>query len=91
MIHKHFKNPSYIVKAIKQDKLKHITVETGNKNIYIPTESKFIVTKDLLVDEIRVFANLYYQDVKTIDLTKFDFSEITTMEEWFEHSNITIN
>lgn len=86
MRHKHFKNPSYIVKVIKQDKLKHITMETGNKNIYIPTESKFIVTKDLLVDEIGVFANLYYQDVKTIDLTNFDFSEITTMDKWFQHN-----
>lgn len=71
MTHKYFKNLSYIVKAIKQDKLKHIIVETGDKNIYIPQESKFIVTKDFLVDKAGVFANLYYQDVKTIDLTKF--------------------
>ena len=86
MKHKHFKNSGYIVKAIKRDKLQHIIVETGEKNIYIPQESKFIVTKDFLVDKIGVFANLYYQDVKTIDLTNFDFSEITTMEHWFEHS-----
>ena len=86
MKHKHFKNYGYIVKAIKRDNLKHIIVETGDKNIYIPAESKFIVTKDFLVDKPGVFANLYYQDVKTIDLTNFDFSEITTMEHWFEHS-----
>ena len=55
MEYTYFKTSSYIKQAIKRDKLQHITVETGEKNIYIPQESKFIVTKDLLVDETAVF------------------------------------
>ena len=86
MTHKHLKNPSYIVKTIKQNQLKHIAVETGDKNIYIPTESKFIVTKDFLVNATDVFGYLYYDSMITIDLSKFDFSEITTMKHWFAHS-----
>ena len=84
----YFKTSSYIKQAIKRDKLQHITVETGGKNIYIPQESKFIVTKDLLVDETEVFSHLWdtFMFAKTIDFTNFDFSEITTMENWFEYS-----
>ena len=84
----YFKTSSYIKQAIKRDKLQHITVETGEKNIYIPQESKFIVTKDLLVDETEVFSHLWdtFMFAKTIDFTNFDFSEITTMENWFEYS-----
>ena len=85
----YFKTSSYIKQAIKRDKLQHITVETGEKNIYIPQESKFIVTKDLLVDETAVFSHLWdtFMFAKTIDFTNFDFSEITTMENWFEYSH----
>ena len=81
-----FNNYKYIEQAIRQDDLKHIIVETGDKNIYLPQESKFIVTKDLLVNATDVFGYLYYDSMKTIDFSKFDFSEITTMKHWFAHS-----
>ena len=81
-----FNNYKYIEQAIRQDNLKHIIVETGDKNIYIPTESKFIVTKDFLVNATEVFGYLYYDSMRTIDFSKFDFSEITTMKHWFAHS-----
>ena len=81
-----FNNYKYIKQAIRQDDLKHIIVETGEKNIYIPAESKFIVTKNFLVNATDVFGYLYYDSMRTIDLSKFDFSEITTMKHWFAHS-----
>ena len=81
-----FNNYKYIEQAIRQDDLKHIIVETGDKNIYLPQESKFIITKDLLVNATDVFGYLYYDSMKTIDFSKFDFSEITTMKHWFAHS-----
>ena len=90
MQYNYFDDYRYIEQAIRQDSLQHITVETGDKNNYIPVESKFSVTKDFLVDKTDVFGFLYYDSMKTIDFTNFDFSEITTMEHWFAHNyNLT--
>ena len=86
MQNKYFEDYRYIETAIRQDSLQHITVETGDKNIYIPQESKFIVTKDFLVDKTSVFGFLYNHSMKSIDFTNFDFSEITTMKHWFAHN-----
>ena len=73
---------------IKKCQLHPIILETGNENVYIPEYHQFIVTKDLLVDETEVFSHLWdtFMFAKTIDFTNFDFSEITTMENWFEYS-----
>lgn len=44
------------IRQIIQDKqLKTIILETGNENIYIPNENKFIVTKEFLKNKIEVF------------------------------------
>ena len=78
--------PKEIKTIIDERKLKNIVMETGDKNIYLPQESKFIITKDLLVNATDVFGYLYYDSMRTIDFSKFDFSEITTMKHWFAHS-----
>ena len=73
--------PDEIRNIIKDKKLINIIIETGNKNVYIPTENKFIVTKNFLSNTL----NLFYgcSMLEKIDLQNFDFSEITTMSEWF--------
>lgn len=74
------KSPEDIRAIINSKKLKNIIIETGNENIYIPEENKFIVTKMFLNNTTHL---LHYSQLKTVDLTKFDFSEITTMACWF--------
>ena len=70
------------IRQIIQDKqLKTIILETGNKNIFILEENKFIVTKDFLKNKIEVFRGC--ESLETIVMEDFDFSEITTMEFWF--------
>ena len=70
------------IRQIVQDKqLKTIILETGNKNIFILEENKFIVTKDFLKNKIEVFRGC--ESLETIVMEDFDFSEITTMEFWF--------
>lgn len=70
------------IRQIVQDKqMKNIVIETGNENIYIPNENKFIVTKEFLKNKIEVFRGC--ESLETIVMEDFDFSEITTMEFWF--------
>ena len=61
--------------------LKTIVVETGDKNVYLPNENKFIVTKDFLSNSTHVFANC--TSLNKINMENFDFSEITIMNNWF--------
>ena len=61
--------------------LKTIVVETGDKNVYLPNENKFIVTKDFLSNSTHVFANC--TSLNKINMENFDFSEITIMNDWF--------
>ena len=74
------KKPENIREIVNQNKLTHIVIETGNENIYIPEKDKFIVTKQFLSNTTQL---LHYTQLKTVDLTNFDFSEITTMACWF--------
>ena len=76
-----FYQPTAIKNIIKENKLEHIVIETGNENIYIPNENKFIVTKECLKNQTEVF-NLC-QTLKKINMSNFDFTEITTMRHWF--------
>lgn len=75
------KAPQAIREIIKRDKLTDVTIETGNENIYILKEHKFIVTKRFLANIVNVFNNC--NTLRTINMEKFDFSEITTMSWWF--------
>lgn len=82
-----FKKPTYIKDQVNKKQLTEITIETGNKNVYIPDENKFIVTEDLLfnVDELLSNTNL----VK-VDLSKLNFANISSMAYWFTHcQNLT--
>lgn len=74
------KKPENIREIVNQNKLTHIVIETGNENIYIPKENKFIVNKQFLSNTTQL---LHYSQLKTVDLTRFDFSEISTMACWF--------
>ena len=70
-----------IRKFIKDYELTNIVLETGCENVYIPNENKFVVTKNFLSDTLNLFYGCYM--LEKIDLQNFDFSEITTMSEWF--------
>ena len=75
------KAPQAIREKIQEDKLTAVTIETGNENIYIPKEHKFIVTKGFLTDIVNVFNHC--NTLRTINMENFDFSKITTMQWWF--------
>ena len=77
----HFNEPDFIRKNIKAYELENVILETGNENIFIKDENKFIVDKYLLKNQQRIFATC--KTLKTIDLSNLDFNEITTMKEWF--------
>lgn len=66
---------------IQEKELLNIVLETGNENVYIPNESKFIVNKEFLSNTTHIFSNCY--TLKKIDMEKFDFSKIKTMRSWF--------
>ena len=72
---------SDIKKFIENKKLTNIFIETGDKNVYIPHENKFIVTKTFLQGETLIFINC--KTLETINMENFDFSEITKMDRWF--------
>ena len=72
--------PEDITQIALSQRLKKIVLETGEENIFIPSESKFIVTKDFLKDTPALFM---FADFRELDMSNFDFSEITTMEKWF--------
>lgn len=76
-----FSKPEYIRFRVLRSQLVNITIETGEENIFIPDENRFIVQKHLLANK----PNLLFEcaTLKTVDFTKFDFSKITTIKNWF--------
>lgn len=61
--------------------LTHIVIESGYENIYQPSTNTFIVTDDFLSNEPELFA---YKDFLTyIDFSKFSFTNVKTMQDWF--------
>lgn len=61
--------------------LTNIVVETGKDNFFAPDKNKFIVTKYFLHNADKVFACC--DKLKKIDMSNFDFSSVTSMNEWF--------
>lgn len=80
------KNKKDIVEIVKQENLTNIVIETGNDNIFIPEENKFIVKDNFLANAPNLFNNKVNKFLKleTIDFSNFDFSEIRTMNGWFQ-------
>lgn len=70
-----------ISQMIKKNQLQDIIIETGDKNVFIPENCKFIVTKEFLSNEEDVFSNC--TTLKRIDMSNFDFSTIKSMKAWF--------
>lgn len=77
--------PSTIGEISYKEKLVNIVLETGNENVYISNEHKFIVTKEFLSNTSSLFCSC--SRLESINMSNFDFSEITTMENWFEYSH----
>ena len=70
------------IRQIIQDKqLKTVILETGDKNIFIPEENKFIVTKYFLKNKANNFLDCIL--LQEIIMEDFDFSEITSLDFWF--------
>ena len=74
--------PNDITKIVQRECFDTLILETGEENVFIPYENKFIVTKYFLSDTSKLFA---YTQINKIDMSNFDFSEITTMEWWFAY------
>lgn len=68
-------------KIVEYRKLENIIIATGKKNQFIPNENKFVVTKDFLKDVTHLLCWCF--SLKSVDFSEFDFSEITTMSQWF--------
>ena len=73
--------PTDLKKIVDYRKLENIIIATGKKNQFIPDENKFVVTKDFLKDSTHLLNWCF--SLKSVDFTNFDFSEITTMNQWF--------
>lgn len=72
--------PADITSIVPNKYPSKIVLETGEENVFIPDENKFIVTKDFLSNAPKLFAFCVFTE---LDMSNFDFSEITTMESWF--------
>ena len=73
--------PTDLKKIVDYRKLENIVIATGKKNQFIPDENKFVVTKEFLKDVTHLLSWCF--SLKSVDFTNFDFSEITTMNQWF--------
>ena len=73
--------PSTIGEISYKEKLVNIVLETGNENVYISNEHKFIVTKEFLSNTSSLFCSC--SRLESINMSNFDFSEIKTMAYWF--------
>lgn len=76
-----FNNVNYIRNKVVNAKLSHIIIETGDRNVFIESLSKFIVKDKMLTKVKNLLAHQTF--LTSIDLSKLDFKEITTMENWF--------
>ena len=74
-------HPKHIRNILNFWQTKHLIVEIGDNNVFLNTESKLIVTDSFLKNITDVFFGC--EHLKSIDFTNFNFSEITTMENWF--------
>lgn len=73
--------PKTIKEIVNERQLKRIVIETGDNNIFIPSEKKFIVTTAFL--SYAIFLLHACVSLEEIDMGNFDFSKITTMQWWF--------
>lgn len=65
---------------ISRENIEDVKLVTSTKNYYNEEDKTFYVTKDFLSAVTGLFANT---NIKSVDFTKFDFSKITTMRNWF--------
>lgn len=65
---------------ISRENIEAVKLVTNTTNYYNETDKTFYVTKDFLSAVTGLFANT---NIKSVDFTKFDFSKITTMRNWF--------
>lgn len=72
---------SEIKNIIQENQLTNIVIETGDKNVYIPNENKFIVTKGFLANVNDLFYNCL--SLKQINMRNLDFGSIVSMYQWF--------
>ena len=66
---------------IRENELTNIIIETGDENVFIPEENKFIVTKEF-ANDLSLFLFSCYS-LKFVDMSKFDFSEVVSMNGCF--------
>ena len=75
-------NVLQVLAIIIRENIEHLKVVTSTKNYYNEEDKTFYVTKDFLSSVTGLFSET---NIVSVDFTKFDFSEITTMRNWFNN------
>lgn len=70
-----------IAKTIRLRNLRNVIIETGDENAFYPEENRFVLKKDNCYIAYHFLAEC--KSLESVDFTNFDFSEITSMYEWF--------
>lgn len=81
MNHIEFSKAKQIKDLIIENNLTHIILETGEYNIFIPEENRFVVKEELTKNTINLFS--FLEEIQYINLTKLKFDKIETMGGWF--------
>ena len=70
-----------IAKTIRMRNLRNVIIETGKENIFYPEENCFVLSKEDAKYAYNLVEGCW--GLESVDFTNFDFSEITSMYEWF--------
>ena len=82
------KEVTEIREIVNNLKLTNITLETGKENAFIPQENKFILTENI-TSNVQNLLQLC-KSLINVDLTKFKFDNVKTMQGWFAYcENLT--
>ena len=79
---KKFLSVSNLIQAVRNHKLKHISVTVGVENLLFLEEQKIVINKHDLLISCNLFNSCW--DLETIDLLDFDFTYVKNMDSWFE-------
>lgn len=71
---------SQVQSIVISEEIENMKLVTSTNNYYNKKDKTFYVTKDFLASVTGLFS---YTNIKSVDFSKFDFTEITTMSHWF--------
>lgn len=71
---------SQVQSIVISEEIENMKLVTSTNNYYNKKDKTFYVTKDFLASVTGLFS---YTNIKSVDFSKFDFTELTTMSHWF--------